>query len=112
MPITTPCLTCGNPAKRSRCDECERERNASRKWAPTPKESPYRSGAWKRLSKAVKARDAHACQLCGAEAPVRLVTHHLDAVAEGHPILAPMDRLITLCLECHNRIEAKQRRTL
>lgn len=106
--ITTPCIDCGKDSLRGRCTECVEK---VQRWKPQPKDSPYRSAAWKKLSAAVRKRDGYRCQRrgCGAGKGVRLVVHHLDPVAEGHPVLCPMHRLVTVCLPCHNAIEAAAR---
>lgn len=67
--------------------------------------------AWRKLRLAVLARDGWRCQLpdrdgltCGRQLrPMhpdpnhRATVEHLDPLADGHPLLAPMHRLVAAC---------------
>lgn len=78
--------------------------------------------AWRRLRRAVLDRDGWRCRMpgedgqpCGRELRPRMVhgqvletdpahvatVEHLDRLADGHPLLAPMDRLVAAC-QLHN----------
>jgi 5-methylcytosine-specific restriction endonuclease McrA len=53
---------------------------------------------------AVLARDGHQCVDCGATG-VELEVDHLDRLATGAPLQAPMHRMQTVCVPCHRRRE-------
>lgn len=58
---------------------------------------------------AAKARDRYSCRLCGfrpevvygVEGRSCLEAHHLDAIATQRRVVSNLDRLITLCANCH-----------
>ncbi len=87
-----PCLDCGRLTRSSRCRTCSAA-------------SPYQTAEWRRLARAVAARD-RACRVCGGTN--RLSAHHVIPRAEGGPD-AP-DNLVALCVACHARVEAEERR--
>lgn len=68
MRLRTPCLTCGEPVKATRCDECTRKVENMRIRRHSRKASPKSRGydeKWKRLSQ--RAREAQPfCSDCGA----------------------------------------------
>ncbi len=90
MPLK-PCLGCGQLAAGSRCRTC----NAA---------SPYQQPAWRRVSRAVAARDG-SCRLCGSTH--RLSAHHITARDEGGADMP--NNLVALCVACHARLEARKR---
>ena len=53
----------------------------------------------------VLARDRYRCVDCGA-AGVRLEVDHLDRIADGGPLVAPLERMQTVCVPCHRAREA------
>lgn len=80
--------------------------------------------AWRKLRRAVLDRDRWTCQLpdelgrpCGRKLRPRMVggvvvepdprhqatVEHLDKLADGHPLLAPMDRLVAACAVHNSR---------
>jgi hypothetical protein len=58
---------------------------------------------------AVLARDGYRCRDCGATG-VPLEVDHLDRIADGGPLNAPMHRLETVCVPCHRKREAARNR--
>lgn len=75
------------------------------------------TSAWRKLRRAVLDRDRWTCQMpdddghpCGRRLysrhrdPNHMATvEHLDKLAEGHPLLAPMDRLVAACATHNGR---------
>lgn len=60
---------------------------------------------------AVMARDGYRCVDCGT-AGVRLEVDHLDRLADGGPLNAPLHRMETVCVPCHRKREAERNRLL
>lgn len=56
---------------------------------------------WEHVSKIVKSRDKNTCKSCGLK--VGLTIHHIIPRDDGGTEL--LSNLITLCSDCHNRIE-------
>ena len=54
---------------------------------------------------AVMARDGYACTDCGATG-VPLEVDHLDRIADGGPLNAPLHRMQAVCVPCHRKREA------
>jgi hypothetical protein len=54
---------------------------------------------------AVLARDGYGCVDCGATG-VRLEVDHLDRLADGGPLNAPLERMQAVCVPCHKAREA------
>ncbi len=88
-----PCLDCGRLSHGSRCQACTRRRQQA---------SPYQRADWRRLSRAVTARDG-ACLLCGSTH--YLSAHHVIPRAHGGPD-AP-GNLVSLCARCHAQVEVR-----
>ena len=61
------------------------------------------SAEWQSVARRVRMRDGHRCRLCGST--VNLEVHHLTYYVNGCSIVGHesehMDKLITLCGECH-----------
>lgn len=81
----------------------------------------YTSAKWVGLRKIALMRDNHECQHCkeqgrvhvdsvkveGERKSIELNVHHVKEI-EYYPELAEdIDNLITLCLECHNKVHGK-----
>lgn len=65
------------------------------------------SPEWREVCRRVRLRDGHRCQLCGKT--YTLEVHHLTYYDEnGRSIVGRevdhLDKLITLCGECHQRM--------
>lgn len=63
--------------------------------------------AWDRVS--AHYRRVHPlCEVCAARGVVRPATlvHHLDPVVQGGAVLTDESRLVSVCRDCHPRIEA------
>jgi hypothetical protein len=70
----------------------------------------YHSLAHKAWAEAVKQRDGHICQQCGASAPkARLIADHIVEIADGGDPISLRNGM-TLCLPCHNAKTAQARR--
>ena len=91
MPMK-PCIDCGRLTRASRCRTCSAA-------------SPYQTANWRQVARAVTAA-AGRCERCGSTN--RLTAHHRIPRAEGGPDAAW--NLETLCMSCHNRVEAERRR--
>lgn len=85
------------------------------------KKTFYNSSRWIGLRKIALMRDNHECQHCkeqglvhadstkeeGKHKSVELNVHHIKEI-EHHPELAEeLDNLVTLCIECHNKVHGK-----
>ncbi len=68
--------------------------------------NPYTTPTWRQLSLAVVERDG-ACVRCGGD--FRLSAHHVIAREEGGPDTP--ENLETLCVRCHGRETAEERRS-
>lgn len=62
---------------------------------------------WQRLRQLILIRDHHRCIDCGAPATQ---VDHLDRLADGGPLIAPPDRLASLCTPCHQAREQQRNR--
>ena len=62
----------------------------------------YSQVAWRRVRKAVLARDDHQCVLCAAQGRVEAAraVDHVTPLFQGGAALDP-ENLQSLCLECH-----------
>ncbi len=82
------------------CPKCESKHNyrGGKRLSPTKRGYDAR---WRRLRKAKLSRDPW-CQKCEAAAAV--LVHHVDGVSNNQTIV-PMDRLQSLCQQCHSRME-------
>jgi 5-methylcytosine-specific restriction endonuclease McrA len=89
-------LDCGRLAQRSRCRICATRRQRT---------NPYTTPTWRQLSLAVIERDG-ACVQCGATS--MLNAHHVIRREEGGPDTPA--NLIALCVVCHGRASAAERR--
>jgi 5-methylcytosine-specific restriction endonuclease McrA len=92
-----PCLDCGRLAQRSRCRICQTTRDRS---------NPYTTSAWRQLSLMVVQRD-RACVQCGSTS--MLAAHHVIPRAQGGP--DALSNLEALCVQCHGRESAAERRS-
>jgi hypothetical protein len=68
---------------------------------------------WQKLRLEVMNRDGWACQWCGSTTDT-LNVHHLDYAKSGNPWDVPIEKLLTLCEDCHsyetfNRAEVEER---
>ena len=68
----------------------------------------YASSDWKKIRTQVYKRDNYKCQICscGKEGGKR-VAHHLDEIRKNKFNRFNKDRIITLCISCHNKIHGK-----
>lgn len=61
------------------------------------------SPEWQSVARRVRMRDGHRCKLCGSK--VNLEVHHLTYYVNGRSIVGHeaehLDKLITLCGNCH-----------
>lgn len=64
---------------------------------------PYNTTAWKKLRLAKLNADplCYACKLMGQYVPAKVVDH-IEAIAKGGEPFPPLDRLMSLCIPCHN----------
>ncbi|MDR2312613.1 MAG: HNH endonuclease [Brucellaceae bacterium] len=64
---------------------------------------PYNTTAWRKLRLAKLAADplCYACSLRGLNKPARAVDH-IHAIAKGGEPFPPLNRLMSLCISCHN----------
>lgn len=89
----------------SRCEEHQREHWKIQKAASRGTGTASTAGWSKARSQALQ-RDGHRCTRCGAED--RLSVHHLDDEAGGVTGRHDLDRLVTLCQDCHVKATAEQ----
>lgn len=69
-----------------------------------PEAKGYNTAAWRRLRAMKLARNplCEDCEAKGHATPADMV-HHLDETRDGHPVLCPVDRLVSLCNPCHQQ---------
>ena len=67
--------------------------------------------AWRKL-RAAKLKQNPLCERCERQGVDEVATevHHKDAIADGHPILCPMERLMSVCTACNLALEAERRK--
>lgn len=74
---------------------------------PGPIAAWYRTQAWRRQRERVIARDGGQCRACGRAG--RSVQHLIPLrkwmASGGRPEQYPDDRLVTLCVGCHGRMD-------
>jgi len=65
---------------------------------------------WPQISEAVKERDRHRCQMCGAgkDSGLQLHAHHLVRLSVGGT--SDLHNLVTLCENCHANVHPHMRR--
>jgi 5-methylcytosine-specific restriction endonuclease McrA len=87
------------------CEETSRRKAAdnARRYAKRVQSGRYRAG-WTHLSRACIARGG-CCQECGREDDL---TCHLDPGFAGDHREATLNDVITLCRECHGRIDGRR----
>jgi len=95
MPLAKPCIDCGAPTNRTRCDTCSTIKNRAARAG-----SYYQTSSWRKLSRQVKQRDQGECALCSSTN--RVQAHHIRHRREGG--LDELDNLVSLCASCHRRI--------
>lgn len=97
-PVPKPCLRCGAlTAGGSRCPACERAHEAAR---PSFRERRGTGGwSWAAIRARVRARDGHACVVCGSTEGLQV--HHVLPLAEGGT--DDLGNLETRCRRCHGR---------
>ncbi len=74
------------------------------------KTTPY-SHYWRSITRRVRERDSHTCQLCGViQLSPRLDVHHIiragDFAIEDVESANDMSNLVSLCRSCHRRVES------
>ena len=84
-----PCIDCGQPAKRTRCPQCERSRY-------------YQTPQWRRLRKTIAGQP---CAICNSTR--RVAAHHARPRRDGGPDTPA--NLIPLCQTCHSQYEGDKR---
>ncbi len=68
----------------------------------------YASQEWKEVRTSVYKRDKYLCQICGCgKKGGKRVAHHLDGIRENKIDRINKDRIITLCIPCHNKVHGK-----
>ena len=69
----------------------------------------YLTNEWIKLRKKVYKRDNYRCQICGnGKESGKRVAHHLDEISKSEKQdWINVDRIITLCIRCHNKIHDK-----
>lgn len=86
-------------------------RLTSKRGRPSNYRRKLHSSYWEDVARRVRMRDRHRCRQCGST--VNLEVHHLTyRDSAGRSIVGReaeyMDKLITLCAECHQRIHNKR----
>ena len=96
---------CPRPATRSRSRGSETRTDAQR----------FRSSrTWQRKAEEVKERDKHLCRLCLYNGVINfreLSVHHITPINEAKEKRLDNDNLITLCNDCHVKVEGDDQYT-
>jgi len=121
-----------NPEEKQKCLVCEKELTknkimkqqlfcsakcmglAHRKLLGEHRKS-FRAYNWDSLTKKIRERDSYACQLCGQkENDKKHDIHHIKKYHsfKNKPQANKFTNLITLCRNCHNKIEGKEKYVL
>lgn len=76
-----------------------------KKGRPSNYVKTLRTPYWQEVCRLVRLRDGHRCQRCGKR--TCLEVHHTTYYVNGRSIVGHekehLDKLITLCAECHQR---------
>lgn len=104
------CLDCGVVCKGTRCPTHQRQYN-QRRMDTTTQRDIRNSTAWRRLSKAKRARDPY-CQPCLEHGVLTIATqvHHPNPRSKDGALLVSLDELQSVCDRCHGRLGMEERR--
>lgn len=112
--LKTTCLTCGAliDYKTKYCDKCRVDANNIKR---NKRESAklYNDLRYKKARKVVLKRDSFCCQEClknGYLEYRNLETHHIKPLDKFPDLAFEVDNLITVCKQCHAKLDAKLRK--
>jgi 5-methylcytosine-specific restriction endonuclease McrA len=76
----------------------------SRSPRPGASRPALNKSCWQKLRAQAKARDGHACRMCGGG--MRLQVHHIVRPQDGGS--DALENLVTLCSPCHRLLHQQQ----
>jgi 5-methylcytosine-specific restriction endonuclease McrA len=104
-----PCLDCGKPNPKSRCDECHEIREANR--PQRVRASSYKRGydkAWYQVQRKILERDGYTCYRCqkkliGKDATV----DHIIPISKDRSLRLVESNLAACCRSCNSAKQNK-----
>lgn len=102
------CAQCGKhfQPRTVRARYCSRECGWAKQRLSYNFRRSWRGPDWTRISRAIRTRDNHTCQQCGAtSAQRRMDVHHIIPWTISHD--SSPQNLITLCVPCHRKVETQ-----
>ena len=108
-PHLISCARCGHIHPWGQCPKAKDPRIRYYKSEARTDAQRFRSSrTWQRKTEEIKRRDKYLCRLCLFNGRINnrdLSVHHIVPIAKANDRRLDNDNLITLCSECHRKIE-------
>ena len=114
-PHLISCARCGRIHPRGQCPKAPEPK--TRHYNPDARTDAQRfrsTKAWQLKAEEIKYRDKHLCRLCLFNGTINykeLSVHHITPIVEAKDKRLDNDNLITLCKDCHGKVEGDDQYT-